>query len=63
MNSFAPDPCCGKPLAKALMNETLAHVNSWECPKCGTEWKPRLSNPLMRYWEPQTHAALFGGKR
>lgn len=42
MQSWEPDKCCGKRLAKAIASGAITEVStSWDCPECGCTWKPR----------------------
>jgi hypothetical protein len=58
INSHAPDPCCGKHLSKALRTGMLDTVMHWECPKCGTQWKPTLIAGV-RHWQPVPYYAVL----
>ena len=56
--SHAPDGCCAKHISKALRKGDLDTAEIWNCPKCGTEWKPSMvsatsdmANPI-RHWQP-----------
>jgi hypothetical protein len=39
--------CCAA-LRKALL--ASPEMDTWTCPKCGMEWRPRIEAG-MRYWE------------
>lgn len=52
-----PDPCCAPPLQKAMDAGALDAAETWECPKCGCEWKPRMVGPI-RHWEPHVCCAF-----
>lgn len=39
--------CCGA-IRKALQKD--ASIDTWTCPKCGMDWKPRMVDG-MRLWE------------
>jgi len=49
-----PDDCCNKPMRKA----DLSTIQTWTCPKCGCEWRPRLIRGI-RCWEPHELIAIF----
>jgi len=51
IDTYDPDPCCGKRLSEALLSGRLDEAQSWQCPKCGTQWKPRRAAEV-RVWEP-----------
>ena len=62
--SFEPDKCCAKALAKVL--ESLATAERWECPKCGCEWRPNTitsqidgNTVTLRHWTPRPFVAVF----
>jgi hypothetical protein len=67
LNSHEPDECCGKALSKALLSGSLDTANSWECPKCGQEWRPKLTKFIpgdgaltlapdpIRHWTPHVY--------
>jgi hypothetical protein len=57
LDTFEPDECCGKHLAKALRHLSSS-LESFACPKCGTEWRPTVKGPL-RHWEPQAAVMIF----
>lgn len=60
LDTFEPDECCGRHLAAALRNNSLASLTSWECPKCGATWKACLSpSGLTRQWKPEAAIAVF----
>lgn len=58
LQTFAPDPCCSKPLSKAIRGGTLDKANSWTCPNCGCDWKPKLVG-TVRHWEPEVLAVVM----
>lgn len=63
LDTFDPDEsCCGREIARAGKSGVLKSLQSWECPKCGTEWKPRAVGPV-RHWEPQAAVMIFRGPR
>ena len=45
------DPCCNKPLNKALLSGSLAEATEWVCPKCGCLWRARVDG-AVRVWGP-----------
>ena len=49
--SFYPNSCCGKSISKALRSGALDTAATWECSKCGCEWRPTMIEGL-RFWEP-----------
>lgn len=56
------DPCCQAPLSKALASGALDNAASWECPKCGCEWRPRIVGEgigAVTLWEPHVYCAIF----
>lgn len=59
LDSYEPDPCCSKHLAKALRTGALKDKDSWVCPKCGCEWKPRMVE-TVRHWEPNELIEVIG---
>lgn len=54
VNTFEPDECCGKGLTLA----TLKDLQSWECSKCGAEWKP-TDYGTVRHWVPTPAVMIF----
>jgi hypothetical protein len=44
LNTFQDDPCCNKPLIRAL--EELEGAFTWICPKCGCEWKAMIHHTV-----------------
>lgn len=56
LQTYEPDPCCGRALARAL--ESLAAAASWTCPRCGCEWKPTESGGV-RHWIPQVDVLIW----
>lgn len=52
LQSYEPDPCCGKHISKAIRSEELDKREEWECPKCGLLWKPALEG-TVRHWSPK----------
>ena len=58
LNTFQDDPCCDANLVKALRAGELDGVESWTCPKCGCEWKPRIMGNV-RHWGPHELIATF----
>ena len=59
MQSWEPDDCCGRLIGKALAAGALDTATSWECPKCGMEWKPEEHSVTIggevhsvRHWRP-----------
>jgi len=61
-NSYEPDTCCGKHIVRAISEGKLDAADSWECPKCGLEWKPRVVGTL-RHWEPHPVLLVTGRLR
>jgi hypothetical protein len=47
------DPCCGKPLGRAIQRAETAELTSWDCPKCGSTWKPEIVGGCIRAWVPE----------
>ena len=61
LDTYEPDDCCGKRLAKALLAAT-APLSEWTCPKCGTEWKPhtnQITGWRFRHWIPEAPVVVF----
>lgn len=56
LNSVEDDDCCAGKLRRALFAGLKA--DSWTCPKCGCDWKPRQVGPL-RHWEPHEAVSVF----
>ncbi len=54
--TFEPDRCCGKPLQDVARAGKLG--DSWDCPKCGTTWKPRIVGSV-EHWEPHPAIMVF----
>lgn len=48
INTWEHDDCCSKHLSRFL--RTNPGAASFECPKCGTDWKPEIRGPV-RYWQ------------
>jgi hypothetical protein len=48
LNSYDPDPCCGKAICKALASGALETATIWACPNCGLEWKPVIATAYLR---------------
>ena len=59
LNIADADPCCGRPLAKAFLSGTLDTALTWECPKCGCEWRAEVVGEGMRHWYPVVYTAVF----
>lgn len=57
IDTFEPDECCTKHLARALRTGALK-ADDWLCPVCGCEWKVEMRGPL-RHWVPVTMIALL----
>jgi len=58
LDTYEPDDCCGKRLAKALLAATEP-LMEWTCPKCGTEWRPHAMASDMRHWMPEAPVVVF----
>ena len=72
LNSHEQDPCCGKAISEALRSGALYAADSWSCPECGMEWKPRNAtyyyldgniSPIppenrIRHWSPHPIVAI-----
>jgi hypothetical protein len=58
LNTHVADPCCSKPFLKTARTGALDLVESWTCPKCSCEWKPRLLEGGIRHWEPHVYVAI-----
>lgn len=54
LETFQEDACCQKHLMKAKR----ASLDSWTCPKCGCEWKPRMVGNI-RHWEVHEVIAIW----
>ncbi len=54
--TYEPDDCCGRRISRVL--DTLSAADSWECPKCGVEWRPAIVGTL-RHWAPHVPILLF----
>lgn len=57
LDTFDPDPCCGRYLASALRN-TTPMADEWRCPKCGTLWRRSGEGPV-RQWKPDAEIAII----
>ncbi len=58
-NSFHPDECCSPHLNAAALSGLLDAADTWECPDCGCEWKPRVIAGLVKWWEPRPLVMLW----
>jgi hypothetical protein len=52
-------------LRKAVKAEVLDKLESWDCPDCGMEWKPRDITPagaerMLKHWEPRPVLLVLG---
>ncbi len=59
LQTFADDPCCTRGLAAELTGRPL--MDRWICPKCGSEWIPRLVG-TVRHWEPKCEVQVWPGR-
>lgn len=60
LDTFEPDDCCGKHLAKALRDGKLKRQTMWECPTCGCDWFTEAVEGV-RHWKPMTTIQLLRG--
>lgn len=58
LNSTEEDACCSRRLQRVLCSGALRDKDSWTCPACGVEWKPRMVETI-RHWEPVVHFEVF----
>jgi len=70
LNTVHPDDCCTRRISKDLRDGKLDTVDTWECPKCGTEWRPTIISlapgklvtldqaQQIRHWEPVPAVAV-----
>ena len=47
------DPCCSKHFQKDGRAGILDNRMTWDCPKCGTEWKMARMYGLVNLWVAQ----------
>lgn len=59
LNTVERDECCNKRWQKAANTGALDTAESWECPKCGTVWKPSIIEKTIRHWEPEQTAQVI----
>lgn len=55
LSTHTDDECCAAPLSAALLSGDLDAATSWECPKCGQEWRAREfegQDCSFKHWEP-----------
>lgn len=62
LNSHLSDECCDYHIIPALDSGSLDKAESWECPDCGMEWKPKVYNECVRMWEPHPVIAVLKGR-
>lgn len=58
LDTYEPDRCCGRILAKALASGSLSNETVWECPVCCTTWKATQAGPV-RHWGPVPMIVVF----
>ncbi len=51
--------CCAKHINNASLSGALDKLEPWNCPKCDTEYTPKVHGPLVN-WEAQTDVMIFG---
>ena len=51
--------CCLTAWQKLALAGRLAGVDSWQCPKCGSEWRPRKVGGGMRVWAYRSNIEVF----
>lgn len=56
VNSIDEDECCAGGLSRALL--AAAELQSFTCPKCGTDWKPADVDGFRR-WSPLVSFAIL----
>ncbi len=52
LDTYDPDPCCGKHLAKMLHDGKMGSADAWVCPACGEVWEAAMVGPV-RHWSPK----------
>ena len=52
LDTYDPDPCCGKRIAKMLHDGKMCSADAWVCPECGEVWEAAAVGPL-RHWSPK----------
>lgn len=58
LDTWTPDECCGKHIAKAVQAGRLFNQQEFYCPACNCRWAARQVGPV-RHWEPQTDVLVF----
>jgi hypothetical protein len=56
VNTYEPDDCCAKALAKALETGQLDNVSEWTHAKCGMLWAAKMIETdgyYARHWTPR----------
>lgn len=53
------DECCSKPFQRASLAGKLENTNTWNCPKCGCEWRGVASPNGVRVWSPFETLEVF----
>lgn len=53
------DPCCSRPFQQAARGGALDNRMTWDCPKCGTEWKMVRCDGFTYRWEPRSAVTKF----
>jgi len=59
INVTQAEGCCHKHLSNASLAGALDHAESFQCPRCGTEYRPTMHG-LLANWEPVESADLIG---
>lgn len=50
--------CCAKHLNNASLSGKLDKLEPFECPRCGTEYRPKVHGPLVN-WEADCEVLVF----
>lgn len=58
IHSTQAEGCCGVALNAGALSGKLDNAESFTCPKCGAEYKPKAFGPLVS-WEYQIDAVVF----
>ncbi len=62
-DSFEPDQgCCTSAITSASRKGVLKSLQSWECPRCGCEWRAQNAG-VFRHWSPIAMLAIIQGAR
>jgi KTSC domain len=59
MQSYQEDECCGRHIYKFLRDDlTSQHMDRWNCPRCGQEWRAKIQGQLKRWYPHVTQMIL-----